>query len=992
MRLGFIYLLGLMLLTLHVQPVAAAPQFTALAQQNANAPLVSYDVNQDPDGFIWFASERDGLQRFDGYELVNWPVLTTQEQNKTTANVNQLLFDSQQHLWVSTWGQGVTQFDHSNTILHRFHSEAAPKLRLPSDQVQSLFEDKQQRVWLGTVKGLHYVELGTSDTVRQLAGTEHLRVWQMTQSDDGALWLATSDGLVQISADLKHLKRWPLPQPSPQDGRSFNDEIRSLLMIKTGLWLGSSHGLFFFHFSTGEIASQHSAEMGKINTLLNPAPDQLWVGTSTGFYLMNIDPSLQTKPDYFLPSADVRRLFQDATGMVWVATRNRGIFKVNPLPQSFTLYPLPQSSKVAEQKMERIYNQTLLDNRIWLGLDRDIVSYDLTKKTWQHHKVESGRVRNQIPAITKDYRGRYWAGTEAGLLQAATKDSPFRQVDLPETLKNITSIKALSAEPDGSLWIGLWEKGVIKWPQQNSAGELEHYDIATLPGDAVVSILNDPHSDSVWFVSRYSGAYQLQRSTGQITRYHSGDNSPIPLPTDTLVCMAKVTESQFWFCTDQGLFFMDLVTKETKLYQVQQGLPDNRIIAINTEQPGQIWISTKRGLAVLNLQDQDFKTFAEKDNINSLLLENRALSRTDDGHFWLGTAEGLYQFTPNKLDNNKLDAPMVISQISANQQYWYTPRSSELQPLQFAATTKEISISFSFLEYYFMEGHQYQYRLLGSNPEWHYIGHQHQLSFTHLPAGHYNFEVRNSLSTTDENTASFHFVIAAPLWQDKRIWLFIGLLVLLSLWLIWQLRVRHLQQQNVRLNALVKERTLALEQANQALSQQARTDFLTKLPNRLAFSEQFELMQRQAIRQKIPFTLVLLDIDHFKAINDTYGHDAGDVVLAKVAQSLSQRLRQCDVLARWGGEEFILLLPETSIQGAKVISEELRLCLMQMNTLYGNHQIAITATLGIAQLDDLQLELIRWQSAADSALYQGKKTGRNKVVVYQNGADVQDHK
>ena len=307
-------------------------------------------------------------------------------------------------------------------------------------------------------------------------------------------------------------------------------------------------------------------------------------------------------------------------------------------------------------------------------------------------------------------------------------------------------------------------------------------------------------------------------------------------------------------------------------------------------------------------------------------------------------------------------------------------------PVELPVHTKEISIHFSFLEYYFSDGHQYQYRLSGSEQDWNSIGHQNQISFNRLPPGNYSFEVRNSLEHSEQSTARLYFVIPAPLWQDKRLWLFVSLVALLAVWLIWQIRTRNLHQQNTRLNQLVRQRTTDLEQANLALNQQARTDFLTRLPNRLAFSEQFELLQRQAIRQKSPFTLVLLDIDHFKTINDTYGHGAGDVVLSKVAQTLNQRLRQRDVLARWGGEEFILLLPETSAQGALIICEELRQSLMQLMIEYDQQQIAVTATLGIAQLDDVQLELVRWQSAADIALYQGKKTGRNKVVIYQGNA------
>ena len=113
-------------------------------------------------------------------------------------------------------------------------------------------------------------------------------------------------------------------------------------------------------------------------------------------------------------------------------------------------------------------------------------------------------------------------------------------------------------------------------------------------------------------------------------------------------------------------------------------------------------------------------------------------------------------------------------------------------------------------------------------------------------------------------------------------------------------------------------------------------------------------------------------------------------MLSKVAQALSQRLRQRDVLARWGGEEFILLLPETTTEGAFIVCEELRQSLMQLVIEYDHKQIAVTATLGLAQLDDVQLELVCWQSAADIALYQGKKTGRNKVVIYQGDAAVID--
>lgn len=971
--------------------LAAPPQFSALAQQYADAPLVSYDITQDQQGYIWFASELDGLQRFDGYELEPWPVLRKQEKNPTFANVNQLLIDSEQRLWVSTWGQGVTLLDQHNQVQLRFTSTAAPAQRLPSDRVQSFFEDSQQRIWIGAVEGLRYVQAAQPSVMQQVDALKNVRVWQLSESADGVLWLATSKGLFRLSADLKEHQYWTLDTINGGMSSAVSNEIRTLLLVEQGLWLGTQFGLFFFSFERSEIQSRYPAELGSINALFSPQPGRLWVGSSSGLFQINTDDKSQPRPDYFLQTADIRKLFRDKTGVIWVATRNRGIYKVNPLQHKVRYLPLPLEAGMPDNALRRIYSQTIVDNRIWLGLDQDIFSYDLQTELWKKHSLETNRQHHQVSGIVKDTDGVYWAGTDIGLFHAQGKDDTFLQDKLPATIANFTSVTALATDPDGTLWLGLWEKGLVKWDKKNPLGTLEQHDIATQPGDAIISIdSEDP--EFLWLVSRFSGLYQLQRNTGLITRYHSGADSLIQLPSDTLLCLEKASAYQFWLCTNQGLFFMDLEKKSGTLYQSQQGLPDNRVIAIQAHQNGTVWVSTKKGLAVMDLARQSFKILGEKANITSMLLETRALQSTASGDIWLGTAAGLYNFKPDDIQQHKFNAPLVISKVKAGVQQWFHPVTSAQTPLELAPPAKEISIYFSFLEYYFTEGHQYQYRLsgAGTDQEWHYIGHKNHISFTHLPAGQYSFEVRNALEPTEIATARLDFVIPTPLWQDKRLWLFSCLIASLLLWLFWQSRVRNLHQQNIRLNQLVQQRTEALEQANSALLQQARTDFLTRLPNRLAFSEQFELLQRQAIRQKLPFTLALLDIDHFKSINDTYGHDAGDVVLTKVAQTLSQRLRQRDVLARWGGEEFILLLPETTTEGAFIVCEELRQSLMQLVIEYDHKQITVTATLGLAQLDDVQLELVRWQSAADIALYQGKKTGRNKVVLYQGDAAVID--
>ncbi|MBU2279395.1 MAG: GGDEF domain-containing protein, partial [Gammaproteobacteria bacterium] len=219
-------------------------------------------------------------------------------------------------------------------------------------------------------------------------------------------------------------------------------------------------------------------------------------------------------------------------------------------------------------------------------------------------------------------------------------------------------------------------------------------------------------------------------------------------------------------------------------------------------------------------------------------------------------------------------------------------------------------------------------------------------------------------------------------WMFKLVWILSALSLLVLFALVMRIRVQRLLRKTTQLNLLVDARTSELAQANQQLALQARTDFLTKLPNRLAFTEHYQMIQRQRSRNFEPLTLAMIDIDYFKKINDSYGHEAGDAVLAAIASTLQQRLRQQDILARFGGEEFVLLLPDTSDTGAVIICEMLRLALQQHQINYQQQQISVTATFGVVELDLQNQDLSYWQNAADEALYYGKAQGRNQVVLY----------
>jgi diguanylate cyclase (GGDEF)-like protein len=160
----------------------------------------------------------------------------------------------------------------------------------------------------------------------------------------------------------------------------------------------------------------------------------------------------------------------------------------------------------------------------------------------------------------------------------------------------------------------------------------------------------------------------------------------------------------------------------------------------------------------------------------------------------------------------------------------------------------------------------------------------------------------------------------------------------------------------------------------------AQQDPLTGLNNRRAFYDRTRSLWSQATRHGHHTSVMLLDIDLFKQINDVHGHAHGDKVLKAMANVLKQSIRQGDILARWGGEEFIVFLPETSLQEAAALAERLRTAIAGMRVPYATGETAVTASFGVAQKERGHSTLDALIASADECLYRSKQEGRNRVT------------
>ncbi len=168
----------------------------------------------------------------------------------------------------------------------------------------------------------------------------------------------------------------------------------------------------------------------------------------------------------------------------------------------------------------------------------------------------------------------------------------------------------------------------------------------------------------------------------------------------------------------------------------------------------------------------------------------------------------------------------------------------------------------------------------------------------------------------------------------------------------------------------------------------ASTDSMTKLYNRRYFTEISDFILNLMKREKQNLSVIMIDIDNFKSVNDTYGHKVGDDVIIALANKLIKYQRQSDIVCRYGGEEFVILLPNTSIEGATILAQKIRkdVELLTIN-ISSNKDLKFTISLGISQVDlenetSIEVALKR----ADDALYEAKENGRNKVCTYNINA------
>lgn len=901
------------------------------------------------------------------------------------------------YLWLATW-EGIARFNgHHFRIFDR-----SPETGLPDAGILSLSVGHDGRLLAAGARG----GLSLTDGLRwRSLPPASTMITHALIDKRGGLWMATQGGGVIHRPDARL-----------EDEMAFLPDASAsqLLEHDNGIWAATSEGLL--HIAEREanlIGAAHGLPPVPALSLLMDGQGRLLVGTERGLYVRAAGEVSFRSLDRHFDGLAVSTLMLDDSEALWLGTINSGLFRRNDsgITQLGTAAGLPNNRVLS------IYQDP--EQSLWVGTNGGL--FRLRSAPFVTLTRQSGLAGNFVRAVLPRDNGSLWAGTSEGVSRiTAAGVEPV--TDAGEPLRQSTlSLEELAS---GEVLIGTHSHGVLRW---RDGAITARYDRSTgLPSNDVRFMHADRHG-SIW-VATASGLARLQGDSMRvylpehglpgdfIIAVHEDRQGNLWVGTGFGLARLDPTRDRFepislyhldeamyvygihedrgepvlWLATDRGIVRYHTGSGQADLIGRSAGLPVDKFFHVIDDRHGGFWLTSNQGVVRID-RDQvvaaadgridrvDFELYAEGDGLLSAQANGGAgpAAAWHDGRVWVATAAGLASADPKHLTRYEDTVlPVSIEQFEADGR----PVLLD-EPLRLPPGTNRVAIQYAGLGFIMPQRIRYRTLLEGFDAQWVERRNQSVAEYTNLGPGEYVFRVSAAYpyGSWNGSEASIRFTIAPLPWQRSWFWLVTLLLAGAVVVLLIKWRLRRLEQRASELRVQVNEKTRALQRQAEDFERQARIDQLTGLANRRAFDEWLAAEFRRSSLDDEALSLVVMDLDHFKEINDGYSHLVGDEVMKKVAELLRDHIRIGDQAARWGGEEFTLTFRATDSRRAAIISERIRASIEHADFQSIAPGLTITASFGVSDNQHAASYESMLQQA-DQALYRAKSEGRNRVI------------
>ena len=646
------------------------------------------------------------------------------------------------------------------------------------------------------------------------------------------------------------------------------------------------------------------------------------------------------------------------------------------------------------------------EGSIWLGVVGHGVSHWTGRDHWEAYTATDGLSDDIVWASMRDRSGRLWVATESGLDWIPPGENSARawQSSGISAARSIT----LAESADGAIWMGSETGSLVRIAPKTLAGKEWK-----LP--EVYRVLSDD-KHRLWAATS-AGMYVVDTEAWR----HGPklvENSAFSRAKEFVYDLSLDSNNRLWAATEQGLLRLDetgwrqivdipggakpsllvadrdgnlwiagefsglmrLTVKGDKVIAAKKfGRPQmlsDQAVSLFVDHRGWLWVGQDAGLTVYD--GKAWRSFTEDDGLIWNDTDGNGLFEDRDGSMWIGTSGGLSHLIKPRAVSSGPPESLVISQIS----FGTSPITAGAS-IPWSASALSISVgSLSFRD---ERRIRVRYRLVGLQPEWEETIDK-SIRYARLAPGDYRFQAAavDAYSGAVSKVEEISFTIAPRWWQNLWLKLAVAILAAIGVVVLWRWSFQLLVWQKRQLEQAVKLRTDDLERekvellhAREQMRHFAEHDGLTGLWNHRVILERLRQEVDRSMRNGTPLSVILVDLDHFKYVNDAYGHQAGDAVLRKVSSILVGSVRSYDWVGRYGGEEFLLILPGSGFVSARIRAEQMRLSVQNALIREGEVEIAITASFGVAS--GLRSSFEPLIQSADQALYRAKDNGRNCV-------------
>ncbi|MCF8231938.1 MAG: response regulator [Bacteroidales bacterium] len=811
-----------------------------------------YDIHQDSLGFVWLATQ-EGLNRFDGQHFKIY-----KHQDKDSSSIiNNFISDitpyMHKKLWIGTL-EGVSLYSHNKDEFNNSFAEGEAFKMLQNTSIEGILVDKQNVTWFGGDKGLFsYVPnegvkyysfldslsvnktiykafdlsdekllLGTSQgaftfnkvnkTFQRLPvkkqGTLKDKkidfVYDILEDDSGRIWMAsTGRGLIRYDRKTKQAHLW-----SENDGSrkpNLEDDMITELEIspKGNLWIGGYNGLQIVNFEDSSLQyikhksyRENSIARGEILSLMFDEADNCWIGTSGGG--VSIHSPLKNKfhlernrvkDDNSLPSDMVMALLKEKNETVWVGTDGNGLHKYHPDKNSYTTYQYERSNPQSLNSSFVISLHKDLSGRIWAGTyGWGVNVYNRKQDNFQHFADEAplGTLNEEtINWITQSSDSTYWFATMNGL---------YYFENIHEKGKHLYSTDTALSIPNNQVW----------------------------------TVFED-HQNYIW-VGTLKGMVKLNSQKRIIKIYSENSKPPRKLPANSVHNFAEDHENRLWIGTDEGICRLDREKDSIVIYRDQYGLPDGVIYDI-LHHEGALWMSTNQGLYEFEIENKVVHHYTQNDGLQSKEFNDGAAYKAEDSEMFFGGIKGYNRFYPDSIKVSKYNPEVLITNLkifneSVGIGEWKGRNILSnpiflMDKIELSHTDRVITFEFASLDVANPADIEYKYKMEGFDDTWTHIKENKAVTYTSLDPGNYTFVVKgtNADGVWSQDKGMIQITITPPFYQTT--WFKIGviLLVILLIYLIIKIREKRINNEKLKLEKLVNERTQQLSNKNKELEE-----------------------------------------------------------------------------------------------------------------------------------------------------------------------------